>query len=64
MRLIDKHLGKLTNGSQPRDRLPYTGQVKFAPTSQNSVTDGGYSEEKTKELLSELDQILTLGEFS
>jgi len=76
MRLIDKHLGKLTSSSRPIDRSPYTGQVKFVPVpdrgndAQRRSEDAGpsatslrpqYSEEKTKGLMAELGNILKLG---
>ena len=41
MRLIDKHLGKLTSISQPRDRTPYTGQIRMAPLQQGSEGEAG-----------------------
>ena len=76
MRLIDKHLGKLTSSSRPIDRSPYTGQVKFAPVSardRNTTAhkreetisidsvQQDYSEEKTKGLMAEIGTILKLG---
>lgn len=76
MRLIDKHLGKLTSSSRPIDRSPYTGQVKFAPVSardRNMTTHNkeetvsidsvqrDYSAEKTKGLMVEIGAILKLG---
>lgn len=30
LRLVDKHLGKLTKGSDPRERSPFEGQVRFS----------------------------------
>ena len=30
LRLVDKHLGKLANAADPKERSPYTGQVRFA----------------------------------
>lgn len=38
MRVIDKHLGRLTDqrGQRPQDRDPYRGQVRYGPTMQRS----------------------------
>ena len=72
MRLIDKHLGKLTSNANPKNRNPYTGQIKMAPlvgqtdagaqpVGPSTITQDLYSEEKTKQLLSELDNMLKMG---
>jgi hypothetical protein len=36
LKLVDKHLGKLANAADPKERSPYTGQVRF---TGNSMSD-------------------------
>jgi hypothetical protein len=34
LKVLDKHIGNLAQGSHPKDRQPFQGQIRFTPVMQ------------------------------